>query len=108
MVTLIFDTRIQFNQSLFLSNTHTHLCVTGHIFGPLLLVRGLVAVTGLRPLQLSPPGFSPSGLGANRRGGLRKAGGAQQALPGAQVVLLHRAVLVALMAGTVYFVVTGV
>lgn len=36
-----------------------------------------------------------------------KRGGTQQVLPGAQVVLLHRAVLVALMAGTVHFVITG-
>ena len=68
-----------------------------------MLVQGLVAVS----LELSPPGFSPSGLSTNQRGGRRQGGGTQQALPGAQVVLLHWAVLVALMAGTVHFIITG-
>lgn len=66
-----------------------------------MLVRGLVTA-----LQLSPPGFSPSGLSTNQSGGRGQGGGTEQALPGAQVVLLHRAVLVALMAGTVHFVIT--
>lgn len=58
-------------------------------------------------LQLLPLSFPPSGHSANRRGREGRDGGAQQVLPGAQVVLLHRAVLVALMAGTVHFIITG-
>lgn len=72
-----------------------------------MLVQDLVAVTSNAALQLSPPGFSASGLGTNQRSGRRQGRGVQQALPGAEVVLLHRAVLVALMAGTVHFVIAG-
>ena len=72
-----------------------------------MLVEVLAAVPGQAALQLSPTGLPPSSLSTNQRGGRRQGRGTQQALPGAQVVFLHRAVLVALMAGTVHFVITG-
>lgn len=72
-----------------------------------MLVEGLAAVPAQAALQLSPAGLPPSGLGSDQGRGGRQGGGAQQALPGAQVVFLHWAVLVALMAGTVHFVITG-
>lgn len=88
----------------------THLAVTRplYIFGLLLLVQGLAAVATQAALQLSPPGFPSAGLGTDQGRGNGQGGRAQQALPGAQVVLLHRAVLVALVTGTVHFVIAGV
>ena len=73
----------------------------------------LVAVVGPTcrgpsPLHLSPAGSSPTGLGPGEggRGGARGRRG-QQVFHGAQVVLLHRAVLVALLACTVHLVITA-
>lgn len=58
--------------------------------------------------QLSPPGFPSAGLCTDHRSGRGQGGRGQQVLPRAQVVLLHRAVLVALVTGTVHFVIAGV
>lgn len=58
-------------------------------------------------LQLLPLSFPPSSHSANGRRRDGHDGGAQQALPGTLVVLLYRAVLVALVAGTVHFIITG-
>lgn len=87
-----------------ITHTHTHLCVRAslHFFG----LGVLVPVTSEAVLQRSP-GFSPPGLGSFHSRERRQGGRAEQALPGAAIVLLHRAVLVALMAGTLHFVVTG-
>lgn len=88
----------------------THLAVARslYIFGLLLLVQVLAALTKQASFQLSPPGFPSAGLCTDHGRGRGQRGRAQQALPGAQIVLLHRAVLVALMTGTVHFVITGV
>lgn len=48
------------------------------------------------------------GLSSYWRGGRGQGGRAQQVLPGAQVVLPHRAVLVGLMTRTVHWVKTSV
>lgn len=87
-----------------------HLTVTCplYIFGLLLLLQVLVAFTKQDAFQLSPPGFPPPGLCSDHWGGRGQRGRAQQAFPGAQVVLLHRAVLVALVTGTIHFVITDV
>lgn len=88
----------------------THLPVTRplYIFGLLLLLQVLAAFTKQAAFQLSPPGFPSPGLCTDHGGGRSQRGRAQQALPGAQVVLLHRAVLVALVTGTVHFVIAAV
>lgn len=90
-------------------DTPSYLCVTGPLkfFGLLVLLQGLAALNHKAALHLSPPRFSPSGLSTNQRGGWRQGGRTQQAFPGTQVVLLHGAVLIAFMAGTVHFVITG-
>lgn len=82
----------------------THVAITHplYIFGILLLVQVLAA------FQLSPSGFPPAGLCTDHRSGRGQGGRTKQALLGAQVVLLHRAVLVALVTGTVHFVITVV
>lgn len=88
----------------------THLAVTRplYIFGLLLLFQVLAAFTKEAAFQLSPPGFPSAGLCTDHGSGRDQGGRAQQALPGAQVVLLHRTVLVALVTCTVHFVITGI
>ena len=72
-----------------------------------MLVASLVAVIGQAALNFPPPSLSPSGLSTNQKRGRQQGRGSQEGLSGALVVLLHWAVLVALMAGTVHFVITG-
>lgn len=75
-------------------------------FGILVLVKGLVGVSGQTTLHFPPLSFSSPGLSTNQSRRRQQGGGTQEALLGAQVVLLHWAVLVALVAGTVHFVIT--
>lgn len=62
------------------------------------VIRRLVLVVFLTPLD----------LGSNWRGGRRQDWRAQEVLPGAQIVLLHRAVRVGLVTSALHCVVTGV
>ena len=95
------------------SDTHTHLWIaaSSQLLSLSRLLRGQVAVVRCGPgphaaLHLFPPRLPPPSL-RPRQGGRRGRGrGEQEVLTGAQVVLLHRAVLVALLAGAVYLVVT--
>lgn len=77
------------------------------ILGLQLLTSCVVGVGGHAALQLFPPSFSATSLSSNKSRWGRKVGGDHQAVPGAQIVLLHRAVLVALVTGTVHFIVTS-
>lgn len=90
------------------NSTHLAIARPLYIFGLLLLVQVLAAFTKQAAFQLSPPGFPSAGLCTDHRSGRDQGRRAQQALPGAQVVLLHRAVLVALVTCTVHFVITAI
>lgn len=86
----------------------THLCIAASqmIFGLHLLASCAVGIGSHAALQLFPPSFPATSLSSNKSRRGREIGGAHQAVPGAQIVPLHWAVLVALVTGAVDLIVT--